>query len=308
MHSTDGAIGKSQADGHCIVGQAVHGQTLPSNERRAGQEAQQVDKMTDLADDSATAYLPILGPVFGRNHASIDRHDETLGCADRGQQCLDPLHLRREASVEPHHQNTFPLFVMSRGKGGIYPANLFDCSQFFQGQAQRLFDKDMLACRQCPQHQFGMAIVAGSDDNSVHCGISEDRSGIGSGRCETKFATCVQTTDTTGRCDCLQPCASCFESWNQYPSCVVTGTDEANRHAFFLRNGLGVRVCRRQRHRWPPQRRFCLFRRSWVLQQNSQRRSRATHQGISLFSLSDSKTMGDQRFHAWPSPASTPAD
>src|SRR5439155_437328 len=125
-HGPQGAIRKRKGDVCPVLdrldsGHRSYRHRVNVHNRRPGKEAQQIDEMTALANNSTTANALILRPMAGWNGAGVYRHDEGLGFMNGVQEDLHLLHVRSKATVKSNHQ---PGLATECGRSGVCSLNL----------------------------------------------------------------------------------------------------------------------------------------------------------------------------------------
>ena len=134
-------------------------------DRRAGQKAQQVDEVTGLSENASAADILVLRPMTWRDAAGVHGHDEGFRSGDALQQALDLDDVRGEAAVEADHQQRL---LAPRAVG------LADLLELILGEAERLFDEDVLAGLERCDNVFRMRIVARRNHDRGDARIVED--------------------------------------------------------------------------------------------------------------------------------------
>src|ERR1700692_1940949 len=159
--------------------------------RRLHQEAQEVHKVTDLTQDTASALLWIIEPVVRGKKACVPTIVNRQWLMDFLQKTFHMDRERRKSTIETNHQNT--------ALSGWTIMCLRDPSEFCFIEAQRFLAKDMLAGIQGCDDLFGVEMVARSDYNCVNRRIAKNFLLIRSARTESKFPGSVAGVRTRCR-------------------------------------------------------------------------------------------------------------
>ncbi len=185
--------------------------------RRAGEEAGQIEEVAPLADDASRAYAAVLGPVITGDRTGVHGDDDGLGGVDRLEQGLHPDHVRREAPVEADHEARWTR------QGRVQRLDAIDLGC---GDGERLFDEDVPAGFDCPPDQPGVGIVTGCDDDSVDGRIGEDAVEIGGGAIETELPSGMRAREAAGGGDSREPCTGIAKCGDQDFGGIAAGADE----------------------------------------------------------------------------------
>src|SRR5690606_19496134 len=140
-------------------------------DRRAAQEADQVDEVAGFADYAPAANDRVLGPVAGWYCPGIHRDNKDLWLLYRGEEGFHPHRVRREAAIEANHQTAPSSFLV--GSDDLVDLRFV--------QRQWLLDKHVLAGAQGARGQARMRIVACRDHHRVRGGVVQHRIHICSG-------------------------------------------------------------------------------------------------------------------------------
>src|ERR1022692_1907172 len=100
--------------------------------------------MASFAKDAPSTYVGVLRPVVGGNSSGIHRHHKRLWPLCSFEERLDFPHLRRKATVEPHHQERCPRTSI---------ANTLDLGQFIECEGEGLLHEHVLTGTERLAHQ-----------------------------------------------------------------------------------------------------------------------------------------------------------
>ena len=131
--------------------------------------------MADLAEDPSPALVRGVGPVIRRQRARVDPEKHELGSRRPPKPVAHGDRHGREAAVEADLE-----------KGGRAVAGRDHPVDLLAVEAQRLLHQHRLARFQGAGRQFGVAVVAGGDENGIDIGVFQDRRRVGAGMGEAE--------------------------------------------------------------------------------------------------------------------------
>src|SRR5437660_9534424 len=132
------------------------------DDRASCQEPKQIDEMAGFPNDASAAGIRVARPVSWRNGAGIDSHDQGLRFAQGFEQCFRPDDVRREATVEPDHENRRDPTIRAGGSDGF-----LDRVDLVQSYGERFFDENVLPSLQRVHYVSCMRVVARGDNDGI---------------------------------------------------------------------------------------------------------------------------------------------
>src|ERR1051326_2560697 len=125
--------------------------------RRARQELHQVDKVTNLADNSSFTFFSILCPVFLRNATGIHSIQHRKRRVALLEDLFRSLRQRRETSIESDHQPAHRT-----------ACRLQHCFKLLIVERQWLLNKHMLVSLERFARQLSVQVVSRTHDDQIH--------------------------------------------------------------------------------------------------------------------------------------------